>query len=125
MKNLTYTFFILVLSISCSSTENTQKEDQLELETLANEITSLTESSICNEENECKYIAFGSKPCGGPWSYLVYSTSINTALLLEKVENYNQLENTYNLKWGINSDCSVANPPASLECIDGKCIANY
>ena len=125
MKNLTYTFFILLLSISCSSNENTQKEDQLELETLTNEITSLAESSICNEENECKYIALGSKPCGGPWSYLVYSSSINTALLLEKVKNYNELENTYNLKWGINSDCSVVSPPTSLECINGKCIANY
>lgn len=125
MKNISYTFFILLLSISCSSNENTQKEDKLELETLAHEITSLAESATCNEENECKYIAFGSKPCGGPWSYLVYSTSINTTLFLEKVENYNQLENTYNLKWGINSDCSVVNPPISLKCIDGKCIANY
>ena len=125
MKNISYTFFILLLSISCSSNENTQKEDKLELETLAHEITSLAERAICNEENECKYIAFGSKPCGGPWSYLVYSTSINTTLFLEKVENYNQLENTYNLKWGINSDCSVVNPPISLKCIDGKCIANY
>ena len=125
MKTLIYSFLILILSINCSNSENTQQEDKLELEALANEITSLADNSVCNQNNECEYIAFGSKPCGGPWSYLVYSTSIDTALLLEKVDYYNQLEKAYNLKWEIISDCSVANPPISLECLDGKCIANY
>lgn len=125
MRTLIYSFLILILSINCSNNENTLQEDKLELEALANEITSLADNSVCNQNNECKYVAFGSKPCGGPWSYLVYSTSIDTVLLLEKVDYYNQLEKAYNVKWEIISDCSVATPPISLECLDEKCIANY
>lgn len=125
MRTLIYSFLILILSINCSNNENTLQEDKLELEALANEITSLADNSVCNQNNECKYVAFGSKPCGGPWSYLVYSTSIDTLILLEKVDYYNQLEKAYNVKWEIISDCSVAIPPISLECLDEKCIANY
>ena len=64
-------------------------------------IEDLAATSVCNDSTECKYIALGSKPCGGPWSYLVFSTSINVELLKEKVAIYNQNEAAFNLKWGI------------------------
>lgn len=112
----------------------TQCEDELvsnqdqEYQALLNfkqTIEELASSSVCNETTVCKYIAFGSKACGGPWNYLVYSTSINTENLEDLVENYNQQESDFNTKWGIVSDCSVNNPPMSLTCENNTCIANY
>jgi len=120
---------IFIVAVGCSL-EGTTEEQQQELDLkvlsdLGNEITVLIESSVCIDETECAFIAFGTKPCGGPWDYLVYSNSIDTDELIEKVERFNQLQNTYNLKYNITSDCSVVSPPDALICEDNKCKAVY
>ena len=74
---------------------------------------------------DCAYIAFGSKPCGGPWSYLVYSISIDVDLLKSKVKQYNKMEDEYNRKHGIASDCAIVLPPTSLNCVNDKCVGVY
>ena len=85
-------------------------------------IEQLVNESVCNETTECRTIAFGSKPCGGPWSYLVYSTSIDTIQLQEMVEDYNAIEADYNTRCGGASDCMFVTEPTELDCVDGKCI---
>jgi hypothetical protein len=117
---------IFTFTISCSSNFNTsQEEDLAALQVLNNEIQQLISSGSCSENTNCEYIAFGSKACGGPNSYLVYSTSINVELLKEKVAEYNKKEDLYNNKWGVFSDCSVVSPPTSVICQNGKCTAIY
>jgi len=103
----------------------TQENEQQELAALKAEIENLASTSVCGDTFECKFIAFGSKPCGGPWSYLVYSTSIDTEELENMVEGYNRKEAIYNAKWGIASDCAVNNPPVSLICENNACVAVY
>ena len=35
--------------------------------------------AACKSDADCRAIAFGDKPCGGPWSYKIYSvTSVDT-----------------------------------------------
>lgn len=118
---------IFLVTMSCSLEESTKNQDSdlKALTDLGNEINVLVESSVCTDETDCAFIAFGSKPCGGPWSYLVYSNSIDTDELIAKVERFNQLQNTYNLKYNITSDCSVVSPPDALICEDSKCKAVY
>jgi hypothetical protein len=82
-------------------------------------------SDISEETQDCDSIAFGSKPCGGSWSYLAYPTTIDVDLLLSKVNYYNEKERLFNIKWGIISDCAVVTPPTNVECIEGKCTAIY
>lgn len=103
----------------------TQEQETQELSLLRQSIENLASQSVCNESTECAYIAFGSKPCGGPWSYLVYSNSINTEELESMVEGYNQKEALYNTSWNIISECSIVNPPSSLICENNTCIAVY
>ncbi|MBJ7879750.1 hypothetical protein [Gelidibacter salicanalis] len=88
-------------------------------------IQDLAGASVCNGNFECLYIAFGSKPCGGPWSYLVYSTSIDTLKLTNLVDTYNQLEKMLNSECGRISDCAFVVPPQRLECKNNTCIAIY
>ncbi|MFH6767444.1 hypothetical protein V8G56_01745 [Gaetbulibacter aquiaggeris] len=88
-------------------------------------IEDLAASSFCNESTECKFIAFGSKPCGEPWSYLIYSTSIDTTELEGLVEVFNQNEDAFNKKWDVVSDCSAALPPTSVNCENNTCIPVY
>lgn len=125
---------ILAICISClflmafqcdDDTTPTQETDQETLNILKKEIDDLVATSVCNENTNCKYIAFGSKPCGGPWSYLVYSTSINAEKLEQMVANYNKKEAEYNKKWGAISDCMFVSPPNSVKCENNTCIAVY
>ena len=92
--------FLTFLAIDCSNKDITTNQDleKKALEKLAVEIKSMAEESICSESYFCDYIGFGSKPCGGPWEYLVYSNSIDTKSFLSKVKKYNDLEKKYNTK---------------------------
>ncbi len=118
---------IFLFAVSCSLEESTKNQDSdlKALTNLGNEINVLVETSVCTDETECAFIAFGTKPCGGPWGYLVYSNSIDTDDLIAKVERFNQMQNTYNLRYNITSDCSVVLPPDALICEDNKCKAVY
>jgi hypothetical protein len=126
IKNISKTIVLLTIVFGCTSTTELGKEDDLaELNSLKEEIELLVDTSICSENSDCDSIAFGSKACGGPKTYLVFSTSINVELLQQKVATYNALETAFNQKWGIISDCMVILPPTSVECINGKCTGVY
>ena len=102
-----------------------QEIDYNGLMELFREISELAYSSTCSNSNTWQFIAYGSKACGGPKGYLPYSNKIDTNTFLEKVEVYSQAEKEYNLKWGIISDCAIANPPKSIECQNGYPILKY
>ena len=118
-------FSLMATQCDEEKTTSTQEDDKKELLVLKTEIETLASSSVCSESALCKYIGLGSKPCGGPWGYLIYSTSINTEKLEDLVENYNQVEAEFNSKWGIASDCAIANPPSNIKCENNTCIAEY
>lgn len=118
--------FILLTAFKCNDVENMScEEKRSKLNEMKITIENLAETSVCNENFECRYLALGSKPCGGPWGYLVYSTSIDTLKLTKLVENYNQLEKMMNTDCGLMSDCSMVMPPQQLTCENNKCIAIY
>ena len=126
IKNISKTIALLAIVFSCTNnTESSKEEDLAALNSLQEEIELLVDSGVCSENSDCDYIAFGSKACGGPKTYLVFSTSIDVELLQQKVATYNALDNAYNQKWGIASDCSVPIPPVDITCIAGKCTAVY
>jgi hypothetical protein len=72
---------------------------------------------------QCKYIAFGAKPCGGPWTFLVYSTTRTDESKLQRlVREYNALQKKINAEEGLASDCSVP-PEPELTLENGVCAA--
>lgn len=120
------TLLLLVSAFKCDDQKNMTCEDRgSQLKELGLKIQNLADASICNENFECRSIAFGSKPCGGPWSYLAYSTSIDTLALTKFVDAYNKHEKLLNDECGRMSDCAIVNPPQRLECENNKCIAIY
>lgn len=127
MKNVSFYLCLVALSFLLLATtcdEDTVPSCENRLESLAElgeRIEELVSASQCGDLFECRSIAFGSKPCGGPWRYIVYSTSIDTLLLQELVEEYNLIEDTYNRECDTVSDCSVAIPPIAFECEDNTC----
>ena len=117
--------FIIVVSCSLGDSGNLQQEEFSILNEQKFEIEQLAKSIPCTEITICKSVAFGSKPCGGPWTYLAYNSEIDEALFLNKVASYNANEANYNSKWDIVSDCAAALPPLVTVCIDGECTAIF
>lgn len=125
-KHIIKTIAILAIVFGCSkNAEPSQDQDKLDLLNLKDEIEQIINSEGCNEIATCYFIAFGSKPCGGAWSYLVYSSAIDVELLQQKVTYYNKLESEYNIKWNVISDCMAVLPPSKVECVNGKCTAIF
>ena len=125
MKKILTLFAIVLLFQSFQCDDETQQASQsFDLVSLQNEKQSILDyiaTFSCDENATCSSIAFGSKACGGPQEYLVFPSTADLEYLTEKVNNYNALENSYNLTYNIVSDCMVVLPPENIDCIDGVC----
>jgi len=121
---------ILLAVVACTPTHTnngsdrktaSEAEDRARLEQMELEILAIIGDAECGDAAECRTIAFGAKPCGGPWRYLVYSAvDVDMDLLHQKVAEYYALNRDMNQKYGYFSDCMVAAQP-TVGCVDGKC----
>ena len=112
-------FLVLLSAFSCQKEEATAEE--AEMTRLKTQIDALTADKTCGAERSCGVIGLGSKPCGGPWSYLIYSLNAADAVALaDMVKRYNQLEAERNRRENRVSDCMMVLPP-EVACTDGKC----
>lgn len=116
---------MLLSLLSCDNAPATglpdQDADSARLATLLAEIETLIADKSCKREGQCKAMAYGSKACGGPVGYLVYSSgNVNEKELSELVEEYTSLQSSMNDKYGLTSDCSIPSQP-DVSCMDGNC----
>jgi hypothetical protein len=95
--------------------------DTTDLADLRSKIRTLVGDAACTSASQCRLVAYGSKPCGGPWQYLVYSTTTTDSTALEvAVARYNAREAEVNRLYHRMSDCSVAIRP-KITVVDGHC----
>lgn len=86
------------------------------------EVMRLIGDGACADVGQCRAIAFGAKPCGGPWQYLAYSTAITDSTALNAaVARYNAKEAAINKAEGRVSDCALVSPP-KLGRENGRCV---
>jgi hypothetical protein len=115
---------LLLLLFACNNNDTdlvAVKEQQM-AEISAN-VEAIIANKSCGGVDDCASIAWGSKPCGGPWSYLVYAPgNVNVPQLEQLVSEYNQLQAEVNQLTEAVSDCSVVLEPG-LECLDDICVA--
>jgi len=70
----------------------------------------------CKNDQQCGSIEIGSKPCGGPSGYKVYSSfATDTALLFNLSKQHVQLSREINNRNAIISNCMMEMPP-SVKC---------
>ena len=96
---------------------------QLQLDTrqLQLRLERLTENKECQQDNQCKVIGVGARPCGGPDQYLLYSTLHTDEKMLSYTnDRYQKLKKQQNEKLGLMSTCQMLMPPVSA-CIENKC----
>nr|WP_315144724.1 hypothetical protein [uncultured Flavobacterium sp.] len=120
-------FKILLLSILLQSfqcTDSNESDDLItsaQLETKKQEIQNYINSFSCSESLGCGFIAFGSKPCGGPRTYLLFSNKVDQSKLQKIVNEYNEMDELYNIQTNAISDCMYVSPPTEVKCVNGVC----
>ena len=124
MKWFLKLFLLSILLQSFQCTDTTDSSDNIttvQLETKKQEIQNYINSFNCSESVGCGFIAFGSKPCGGPRTYLLFSNSVNLTKLQEMVKTYNEMDELHNIQTNAVSDCMYQMPPTEVKCVNGVC----
>lgn len=81
------------------------------------QITRLIGSAACRNDNQCRALPLGSKPCGGPEGYLAWSTEGTDVRALEAAaERYKEARRARHERLGLMSDCAVVPEPA-VRCV--------
>lgn len=101
--------------------QRTEEGDRARLMEMRREIDALIGDAEGASIADCRYASLGSKPCGGPWEYIVYSVaSTDTRALVERLTAYDAFEAEMNALYGYVSDCSIPNEPV-LVFRGGRC----
>ena len=129
-----FTLFLLLFTLGLASCKNDEVENPSIIASLSKaeadkylaekmaEIQTLSTSVTCTNPAQWSITPIGAKACGGPTGYVAYSITLDKETFLKKVAFYTALQQEYNKKFGIFSDCSVALSPSKVECVDGKAV---
>ncbi|NRA66978.1 MAG: hypothetical protein HRU19_20990 [Pseudobacteriovorax sp.] len=127
MKFVLFTIISMTLSFTAfgSIDKITDSDHTLLLELLNQRAQAEVADKTCDSDEQCKFVGFGSKPCGGSWTYLIYSElTTNTERFSNLVEIYNSLDAENNIRIGLFSDCALALPPkVACDKVSNSCVA--
>ncbi|MFT4857138.1 MAG: hypothetical protein ACI9UV_001307 [Algoriphagus sp.] len=126
MKNaLLFSAFFLLMSCNLSTDEGGGEASPIALDQLWTEINQLATSQTCTNVSDWTFTPIGSKPCGGPMSYLAYSRKIDEKRFLELVQAYTELQADFNKRTGAFSDCALVQRPSGVICENSKAVLVY
>jgi len=84
-------------------------------------IRAMTADATCTEHGQCRTVAIGANPCGGPQEYLPYSlTRTNEKSLLELAARHKAERQAQNQSSGMVSTCRHIPDPGAV-CTAGAC----
>lgn len=85
------------------------------------ELRQLGRAVDCTSDQQCKTVAVGAKSCGGPESFMVYSTANTSPEKVNAVaERYRKERELENKLSGLASDCRMLMDPGA-QCRAGFC----
>lgn len=95
---------------------------QEQLSDLKQQLDTLTADKSCDNSSQCQVTAVGDRACGGPSSYLIFSTKHNNATTVTQLaDKITAAEKAYNLKNQVMSICEHLTKP-SAQCVENKCV---
>ena len=117
---------LLTLAPTCQPAQTPSGEepaDTTRVERLEAEARALAKTTGCSGPGSCQTAPVGSRPCGGPRTYLVYcATTTDTAALFAKLEQLRRAEERANQASGMMSTCEFRMPPET-KLVGGTCQA--
>ena len=117
--------FLAAASTACSGVNNHAAPAPVAAPlaaTLMQQINAEIGTAACDAPAQCKTLAIGAKACGGPESYVAYSTKQSdgaklTALAARDAEARKKAD----ARAGMVSTCSVVSDPGAT-CDAGRCV---
>ena len=86
-------------------------------------IRALAGTPSCTSDDQCHSLALGARPCGGPESYLVWSSAKTSQAEIEALgERYKEERRAANKASGMMSTCQFLMDPGAV-CRAGTCQA--
>lgn len=119
-------FLILLMTLgmvyACERTETGYREaDREKLVKMRQEIMDKIDAIPCENAEDWRPEALGSKACGGPQEYIPYPHAADKSEeILDLIKAYTEAEAAYNKKHNIISDCMAILEPTGVRCKDGK-----
>ncbi len=93
-----------------------------DIKTAKKELNALIANTQCDTSAQCKVMPVGSKACGGPSDYVVYSTkAANEGQVSSLAKQITALEKAYNTQNEMMSTCQHLTAP-STQCVENKCV---
>jgi len=90
-----------------------QMVDNTNLPAMRAEIMALVGDAKADNVAQCKVVGLGSKPCGGPASYIAVSAkNSEESQIMALIAKYNAAEKAENERSGRMSNCAVVPKPA-------------
>jgi hypothetical protein len=95
-----------------------------EIERLYREAYSIARAGGCSASGDCAAMPVGSKPCGGPWEYVVYCRlTTDTTRLRTVLDELARRQREYNAASQMGSTCDmILEPPLTLR--GGRCAVS-
>lgn len=122
MRIISLIAIMTIMLFSCSNSEQGAPYDRAGVDQRYQTVYNLTQDLSCTDSSVCLSIGIGSKPCGGPWRYLVYSAAtVDPEKLNAAVADLDAYEAGYNQQEGLISDCSFP-PLANPSCVNSNCV---
>lgn len=79
-------------------------------------------NAACDSSQQCKTVAVGNKACGGPESYLAWSSKASDGATVRRLADaYSAKRKSDNLASGMVSTCSAVMDPGAT-CSAGRCV---
>ena len=79
-------------------------------------------AAACDSTQQCQTIAIGAKACGGPESYLAWSTKNNDGKKLKALaQAHAEASRKQQQADGMMSTCSIVTDPGA-SCVAGRCV---
>lgn len=92
-------------------------------QTLMQQIKAEIGSAACDTSAQCRSLPVGSRACGGPESYLPYSTKVSDAAKLQRLASQDSAaRKEQDTRAGMVSTCQMIMDPGAT-CSAGRCVA--
>ena len=115
---------LIITGAACNDDDEYDKTSDLEiLKGMEADIDTYIGDTECDSAEDCRALPFGNKPCGGPWSYKIFSISSTDSVELDgMIKSYFEFNGVLNERYGWSSDCMYVTPP-EVDCVEGHCVA--
>ncbi len=110
--------------VEINNTEEVSKAapDKATISSAHEQLKQLIDDPSCDNSSQCKVLPVGSRACGGPSSFIVYSSkTANTAEVEKLAKDITALEKQFNAANDMMSICQHLTAPGA-QCSENTCV---